>query len=125
MSISDKDAKETKGTKDEEETQGKQWNDAQRGSPQRFSGSWERGYNFKDAMLKEKLFKVKYLPNKNIKNIIIRHYQKQGQKKDDIKSRYNMILFYSLYSMYVHIYETETPISLPPEFSKKKMRRKA
>lgn len=41
----------------------------------------------KMQFLSKKLFKVKYLPNKNIKNIIIRHYQKQGQKKDDIKSR--------------------------------------
>lgn len=50
MSTSDKDAKGTKGTKDEEETQGKQWNDVQRGSPQRFRGGCVRGYNIKDAM---------------------------------------------------------------------------
>lgn len=51
MSIRDKAAKGTKGTKDdEEETQGKQWNDVQRKSPQRFSGGCIRGYNFKDAM---------------------------------------------------------------------------
>lgn len=51
MNIRDKAAKGTKGTKDdEEETQGKQWNDVQLKSPQRFSGGCIRGCNFKDAM---------------------------------------------------------------------------
>lgn len=37
-----------------------------------------------------------------------------------MKAIYSMILSYPLYSTYVHLYETETPISLPPEFCKEK-----
>lgn len=40
-----------------------------------------------------------------------------------MKAIYSMIS-YPLYSTYVHLYETETPISLPPEFCKEKMIRK-